>query len=633
MSDVYIGERELWKRPFTAKRYIHPPLSEEVITMWPDGKILFEEVNTKIYSAYYTASAFKILLGESHEEIDFKKVKYETDPSGIPVHAFTYEKSGVVLRMESFCSIERSPVAFVKLSFINRTKSPVCRKYSLIARTGNIVRLMGVEQDGYAHLNTNLGNWGFIPTEFVFENDRVHDGAVTLELFGAEDCRPRWRGNLPGVPWRYRGLLEFDIELGEGADKEIVLAFYRTGKEAKLGSYEEEKAKAVGFWERELARIKIYPRTNRKNYRTMYRTLVANSLQMFARPKGETYTIARQGGTQNNIWPAEAVYMFRALDRIGDFSFYTEQAIDFYLDKLYVSEGEEKGSFHTLSGSIGWASDSAAILETISWHIYYGSAKTYEKYKDRALEIYQWIEKKRSETKNGEFAGKGLFPPMRSCDWEDVMQTWTKTDAFHLQAIGALIRAFEKYGHPALDEIRRGREDYLACMRAVLDKLACEYKDCDEIVVPMHVGKPAKEPQTEGPFVADGVNLIVNGVCDPESETAAKIEKYYINRCMFKNGLHGLMNCGLLPGHQWDPWAGHVWYTGFVDQSWFDVFMAQGRKKEAEETLNAQLTYSMTREYSVCERYCDSDPYFVPWLPNASGNGRIINMLLDFYGI
>lgn len=169
------------------------------------------------------------------------------------------------------------------------------------------------------------------------------------------------------------------------------------------------------------------------------------------------------------------------------------------------------------------------------------------------------------------------------------------------------------------------------CMRRVLEATEAEYSNEGEILLPMHVGRKPSEPQTEGPFVADGVNLIAAGVCAPNSETARKIEMYYKNRCIFWNGLHGLMNCGLLPGHQWDPWTGHVWYTGFVEQMWFDVFLQQGRLKEAEETLEAQLRYSMTAEYCVCERYCDNDPYFVPWLPNGSGNGRIIEMRFDFF--
>ena len=37
----------------------------------------------------------------------------------------------------------------------------------------------------------------------------------------------------------------------------------------------------------------------------------------------------------------------------------------------------------------------------------------------------------------------------------------------------------------------------------------------------------------------------------------------------------------------------------------------------------------MTDECVMVERYHQRDPYFVPWSPNASANGRFINMLLD----
>jgi hypothetical protein len=40
----------------------------------------------------------------------------------------------------------------------------------------------------------------------------------------------------------------------------------------------------------------------------------------------------------------------------------------------------------------------------------------------------------------------------------------------------------------------------------------------------------------------------------------------------------------------------------------------------------------MTSEYYMIERYHENDPYFCPWSPNASANGRLINMLLDYYG-
>jgi len=39
----------------------------------------------------------------------------------------------------------------------------------------------------------------------------------------------------------------------------------------------------------------------------------------------------------------------------------------------------------------------------------------------------------------------------------------------------------------------------------------------------------------------------------------------------------------------------------------------------------------MTDEYYMLERYADNDPYYVPWSPNSSANGRTIIMLIDFY--
>ena len=32
-----------WERPFTTKRYLHPPFAEEIVTMWPDLKFVIGE--------------------------------------------------------------------------------------------------------------------------------------------------------------------------------------------------------------------------------------------------------------------------------------------------------------------------------------------------------------------------------------------------------------------------------------------------------------------------------------------------------------------------------------------------------------------------------------------------------------
>ena len=48
--------------------------------------------------------------------------------------------------------------------------------------------------------------------------------------------------------------------------------------------------------------------------------------------------------------------------------------------------------------------------------------------------------------------------------------------------------------------------------------------------------------------------------------------------------------------------------------------------------MASTVRYSMTEEYYMVERYDSADPYFVPWSPNVSASGRLINMMLDLRG-
>ena len=52
---------------------------------------------------------------------------------------------------------------------------------------------------------------------------------------------------------------------------------------------------------------------------------------------------------------------------------------------------------------------------------------------------------------------------------------------------------------------------------------------------------------------------------------------------------------------------------------------------KAKPFLDAQLHFNMTNEYYMSERYDDCDPWYIPWCPNASANGRTILMLCDWY--
>ena len=74
-----------------------------------------------------------------------------------------------------------------------------------------------------------------------------------------------------------------------------------------------------------------------------------------------------------------------------------------------------------------------------------------------------------------------------------------------------------------------------------------------------------------------------------------------------------------------------MWYLSTCDMRWFYTWLAQGRRDKAEEVIRAQLTYGMSEAYYIVERFADNDPWYMPWQPNASANGRLLSMLMDFY--
>ena len=80
-----MNEPATWQRPITIKRYLHPPKSERIFTLWTEGKVLFGEVNVhgfhvgdnyKVGRSYYFSleSCMAWLLdGEEGNQFDFRR--------------------------------------------------------------------------------------------------------------------------------------------------------------------------------------------------------------------------------------------------------------------------------------------------------------------------------------------------------------------------------------------------------------------------------------------------------------------------------------------------------------------------------------------------------------------------------
>ena len=609
-----------WQQPFTVKRYIHPPFSDKICTMWPDMKIMISTMGEQNWGM--TSSAFRILVGDAMESPDFKSVQYFTRPDGVPIHKIAQKAENFEMEMESFCDIKRNPVCYTAITVINNTEKKITDKLYLLPRTGREEYLTGMEIDGYASYNSSVYSWGYIPTDFSLEKDFISDGNYSIKLQLNNAFSVSWQGNENGLDWYKRGCAVINFEL-EAMEKKTFFIAFTKGCENNAFDYFAERKKTEQYWLSELKKIKKIPGGEKR--RDIVNNLVLQCLQMFAYlNENSDAVIPRQGGLQRRVWQTEAMEFLIALDRFGDFHNYTEKVYDTYCNVWQIKEGENQGAITNSNGE-PWGSITGASVYSIANHLLCRKDKSvFLKFREPLLSAFAWMQNQRAQTLNGEFPGYGIFSPKRACDWPQVGQSWCFTDCVNLLGYKALYDAFSLFDDPMTPEIYDAYNDYMACMKKILDDVVKNNLKEDELLIPSFVGVAQTDPPSTAYFAEPGY-LLRAEVAERNSDTARKLEAWFRHRNLMKNGLTGLMNTGRAR-HGSDPWAGHTWYLSMCDYSWFLTWLSQGEKEKAEETLKAQLTYCMTKEYYLCERYADNDPYFVPWLPNASANGRLLMM-------
>lgn len=613
-----------WQQPFTNKRYLHPPMAETMFTMWPELRLICGDVVEA--ACAYRSAGLRLLVGEDMHSPDFAAVQYEVREDGVPVHALSQGCGDYTIRMESFCNVARVPVCYTEFTLTNTTDRAVTDVITILPRTGREDHLVGTEVDGYAHYDANVYNWGFIPSEWRWQAPLLTDGVYAARLQNVEGFDIAWQGDVAGLEWYQRRVLQLRFTLQAGESKRFYCGF-RHGEVAAF-DYEAEKAAAIVFWQAELARLYRIP--GGEEYRPMVNSLIAQCLQMFAYPVGCDFVFPRQGGLQRLIWPNEAIEYLMALDRLGDFYAYTETAYNTFFFTMQIKKGEHDGAVQNRGGQ-PWGSITGASVWGCSRHLLFrNDGAVFEKFKEPLYRAFGWMERQRDKTRSGQYKGVGIFPPMKSSDWPGEFQSWTLTDAFNLIGYEWLAKAFAHFGDPRAAAIQAAYDDYMACMKAILHDLTEPSIVGDEMRLTFDLGVEMTDPPY-GSYSTDGPGMLIRAkVIEPCSREAKLIEQYYRNRGMMKNGLTGRMNDGLLfQGHNADPWAGHTWYTSFSDIYWFYNWLQGGEREKAHETLAAQWKYGMSKEYYMLERYADNDPYWTPWMPNASANGRLLMMMAD----
>jgi hypothetical protein len=116
--------------------------------------------------------------------------------------------------------------------------------------------------------------------------------------------------------------------------------------------------------------------------------------------------------------------------------------------------------------------------------------------------------------------------------------------------------------------------------------------------------------------VCSSAQLAYAGVIDPESEIFQRFISYFEQNRAFEYFMGNIDK--------------NITYTGIAERDWQYIYLTTGQWKKAFAANRANLQYGMTHDaYQVQERLARNNPAFTPWQPNGSGNGRILEMMLN----
>jgi hypothetical protein len=640
--------------PGSKRIYLHQPCDREIVEARPDMKILMKRATG---DGPVTGGGF-VLLGDKASQdanqsvasLDFTKTRSQFEDHALPLLKQTVSQSGFVFEQTSFTTTDAAgrPILMGRMRVVpENAESP--RTLSLGWLT--------VRQPHHAYYSH--GNEDYIVFEpwgpawengldLQYENGVLHDGkSVFAILHGgdnvsiAQNDSPRLKKHL---------VAQLDFQKAKEAVLEFVIPYEaspQTIEEAAAQmaaiSFDGEYRRQAEQWKRHSDRAaKIF--VPEPIVEQVYRTLTLNDLQFLGSTPGVSYCKPGQGGFNNFsvVYGWESSQYLTVMDRQG-FHDEIRRVLDYFLTTQQGTNGPE-GDISTAEGCfrphIHWMCETGAVLRIFAEHaLCAGDVAELRRDAPSLLKAAHWIEHERARTKQIDADGKkvlhyGLMPKGRSTDWPDSCYALF-TDAFTWQGLDRLASAFEAAKLPEGKWLRDEAEDYRQC---ILNALACAIKphplDPTLSWVPDDLYEdPAKALPTS--IFAAPQALLSSGVLPPESSLIPSIESS-LRKAGCLSDLFGFhmktMEDADLKKRQEQSAGGKVdlYYVTNCERMWHRIWLERGERIKALRFFYMTLAYATSRDvHMVHERYSPQLPWLLPWQPNGSGNGRVLEMILN----
>jgi hypothetical protein len=312
--------------------------------------------------------------------------------------------------------------------------------------------------------------------------------------------------------------------------------------------------------------------------------------------------------------------MLRPMIRLGHFH-PVRRALDFIFS-LQDAGTPPEGRFTSLTGAIGttgprWMNSTGSALEIAAeFFLCSRDASFLKEYLPKILRAADWIIGEITATRKPSRDGKrrlgyGLMPFGHSTDCDNG-RVVSFTDTYTYLGLRRVADLLIAIGHERAAEVRREANLYKRDITAAIKDLTRKDGFIERKIV---TGEKGELYYTGFENVAGAIHFVYTGLLNARSERFHRYRAYFEKHCSTGEFLGNIDS--------------DVAYMGIGEWLWQDAYLKAGEWKKAFLANVTNLKYGMTRDtLQVQERMSRFNAGFIPWQPNGSGSGKILEMMV-----
>ena len=405
--------------------------------------------------------------------------------------------------------------------------------------------------------------------------------------------------------------LELELPPQAEASFECAIDFENSSAkpEALAIPYQKAEAAAVKKWRAILKGLPVIElESEREN--ALFEAVRLNNLQLLLEHEGMLRPC--QGGSSERfyVWVWEAMCSLRPMLRLGHFK-EVRKVIEFIFT-LQDGGCPPIGNFTTTAGAIGtsgpkWANTTGAALALAADYLLLSGDKTFAKdYLEKMLRAADWIVGEIRATRVSGSSTYGVMPLARATDG-DIGQV-IFTDAWCLCGLKRLCVLLKQMKHPKTKYYNGECEQYKHDLDAVLESIVQP-----DGFIPRSYGVDSSQVCHNFRFTCTPLECCTAGIASANDEKMqnyqAWLEKHAYEELFCSPVTHG------------------IFYIGNNELTVMKMFMEQGKEKAAWAAAQVFRRFAVTPDlFLTQERYSRDDERFTAWQPNASNNGRLLEM-------